>query len=134
MNISEFSNSLSQSISFTSDSIGQYIANIYYAGATVGNIILHMEDNNIISGSLSTNTQYFTYNIDDPEAVSTDSLEDFVIKFNQLVSTGVCDNLITITLELDDETMELVSAAASIQNISIEDFVLKTLTDIANDN
>lgn len=132
MNINEFSAALSQSITFTVDSIGQYLLNIYYNDYIVGNIILHTENENIISGSLSTNSQYFTYHIDDPEALSTESLNDFVIKFNQLVDTGVCDDLVTITLELDNETLSLVSKAATIENITVEEFILKTLTDIAH--
>jgi uncharacterized protein (DUF1778 family) len=100
----------------------------------VGNIILAFdEQENIISGSLSTNKQYYVFNTpDDDDGIQVEVLEDFIEKANQLSSTGVCDNLVSMTIELDDETRELLERASVISGRSVEQFLIDTMTALAD--
>ena len=101
--------------------------------AIVGNIILAFdEQENIISGSLSTNKQYYVFNTPDDDGIQVEVLEDFSEKANQLSSTGVCDNLVTMTIEMDDETRELLERASVISGRSVEQFLIDTMTELAN--
>jgi hypothetical protein len=104
---------------------------ITFNGKVVGNYILEIDESeNIVSGSLSTNKQYYVFNTPDDSGVSVDTLDDFTIKINQLFSTGECDDLVTISVDLDSETLELVTQAAEKAGVAVEEFVISVLESL----
>lgn len=113
----EFSKQACQTITFDEKVVGNYILEID-------------ESENIVSGSLSTNKQYYVFNTPDDSGVSVDTLDDFTIKINQLFSTGECDDLVTISLDLDSETLDLVTQAAEKTGVTVEEFVISVLESL----
>lgn len=113
----EFSKQACQTITFNEKVVGNYILEID-------------ESENIVSGSLSTNKQYYVFNTPDDAGISVDTLDDFTIKINQLFSTGECDDLVTISVDLDSETLEIVTQAAEKAGVTVEEFVISVLESL----
>jgi uncharacterized protein (DUF1778 family) len=115
----EFSKQACQTITFNDDIVGNFI-------------LAFDEQENIIAGSLSTNNQYYVFNTPDDDGIQVEVLEDFIEKANQLSSTGVCDNLVTMTIEIDNETRDMLERASAISGRSVEQFVIDTMTALAD--
>jgi hypothetical protein len=130
MNLHKFIESLTDNTSVAIDKTHnqQICQTITYNGKTVGNYILSFDKSEeIISGTLSTPHSYYVYNIDIEDGIFVDTLDDFIIKINQMSATGDCDNLVTIFLDIDPETMKLIIESANKEKITVEEFIINSI-------